>query len=130
MIEHSLETKITHLFNPDFKYKHDNPYHDKLEIFDQFVLRDEEGENFKGIWNEKVFKNSNPLEVEIGTGYGHFMHEHCLQNPKINFLGMDFRFKRSFHLAQRLSKVEKKNFRYLRGRGERLGYLFSDIVVD
>ena len=60
------------LFKKDFRYKHDNPYHDKLAIFDKFVLRDDEGESFAGNWNQKVFENDAPIEVEIGSGYGHF----------------------------------------------------------
>lgn len=117
------------LFKQDFKYKHDNPYHDRLAIFDKFVLRDEEGENFAGNWSEKVFENKNQMEVEIGSGYGHFMMEHTQKFPDLNFVGLDHRFKRSFHLAKRLDKLEHKNFRYLRARGERLGYLFGEKEV-
>ncbi len=114
------------LFQEDFKYKHDNPYHDKLKIFDQFVLRDNEGEENQGSWNSKEFKNDLPIELEVGTGYGHFMLDHVENNKDINFVGMDHRFKRSFNLAKKLNTVSSKNFRYLRARGERLSYLFSE----
>lgn len=113
------------LFKKDFQYKHNNPYHDRLEIFEQFVLRDDEGENFQGGWAAQVFHNQNPIEVEIGSGYGHFMMEHTQKNPQINFVGLDHRFKRSFHLAKKLNQLEYKNFRYLRARGERLAFLFG-----
>ncbi len=113
-------------FQDNFQYSHDNPYHDKLQIFDKFVLRDDEGESHSGKWNENVFENNAELEVEIGSGYGHFMMEHTQKNPQINFVGLDHRFKRSFHLAKKLSKLEFMNFRYLRARGERLGYLFAE----
>lgn len=119
-----------HLFNPDFKYKHDNPYHDRLAIFDEFVLRDDEGEANQGDWNRSIFKNNHPLEVEIGTGYGHFMMDHTQKNPGINFVGMDHRFKRSYHLAKKLNQLEHKNFRYLRARGERLSFLFGENEVS
>lgn len=118
------------LFKKDFRYKHDNPYHDKLAIFDKFVLRDDEGESYAGNWNEKVFENKHPIEVEIGSGYGHFMMEYTQKNPNINFVGMDHRFKRSFHLAKKLSQLEHLNFRYLRARGERLGFLFGEGEVS
>lgn len=119
-----------HSFNPDFQYKHKNPYHDKLQIFDEFVLRDKEGEDLKGSWTQKCFGNSLPLDVEIGTGYGHFMQEYSIDNPDRNFVGLDYRFKRSFHLAKRLSKMENKNFRYLRAKGERLHFLFGQDEID
>lgn len=112
------------LFQEDFKYKHDNPYHDKLKVFDEFVLRDNEGEDNKGKWSKEFF-NNNPIELEIGTGYGHFMLDYTQKSPNINFIGMDHRFKRSFNLAKKLSSMENKNFRYLRARGERLGHLFE-----
>jgi tRNA (guanine-N7-)-methyltransferase len=112
-------------YRPDFKYSHDNPYHDKLAIFDSFVLRDEEAEKNAGKWSQ-IFKNSSPLEVEIGVGYGDFMLDYCQQNPQINFVGLDHRFKRSYGLATKLNKLEHKNFRYLRARGERLEFIFEE----
>lgn len=117
-------------FNPDFKYKSTNPYHEKLKIFDDFVMLDNDSEAFQGKWNELVFKSDKELQVEIGTGYGHFMHEHCQKNPDINFVGMDHRFKRSFNLARKLASLEHKNFKYLRGRGERLEFIFGESEVS
>jgi tRNA (guanine-N7-)-methyltransferase len=117
-------------FTDNFEYSHNNPYHDRLKSFDEFVLRDTEGEALKGKWRENSFKNDHPLYVEVGTGYGHFMLEFTQNNPNINFIGLDHRFKRSFHLAKKLDKLEHKNFRYLRARGERLDFLFSENEVN
>ncbi len=115
-----------HAFRDDFEYTHDNPYHERLGVFDQFVLRDAEGEGFKDDWSQKAFGNDKPLEVEVGTGYGHFMQEYTQKHPEINFVGLDHRFKRSYHLAQKLNTLTHKNFKYLRARGERLGHLFGE----
>ncbi len=119
-----------HSFKPDFQYKHDNPYHEKLKIFDEFVLRDKEGEELKDEWAKKCFGNESPLDVEIGTGYGHFMQDYSIDHPDRNFVGMDYRFKRSFNLAKKLSKMSNKNFRYLRAKGERLSFLFAENEID
>lgn len=116
-------------YQKDFKYTHTNPYHDKLGVFDSFVLRDEAAETNVGKWHEQ-FGNKQPLEVEIGTGYGEFMLDYCQKNPEINFIGLDHRFKRSFSLAQKLDKLEHKNFRYLRARGERLQFMFDESEVQ
>ena len=35
---------VDYSFKEDFKYKHENPYHDKLGEFSDFVLRDHEAE--------------------------------------------------------------------------------------
>ncbi|MFZ4712584.1 MAG: tRNA (guanosine(46)-N7)-methyltransferase TrmB [Bacteriovoracaceae bacterium] len=114
-----------HCYNPEFKYKHKNPYHDRLSEFDQFVMRDNEAEEFAGKWNQEIFKNNQPIHLEIGTGYGHFMHLYSEQNPDVNFVGLDFRFKRSFLLAKKLAKLLHQNFRYLRARGERIEFIFG-----
>ncbi|MCT4643176.1 MAG: tRNA (guanosine(46)-N7)-methyltransferase TrmB [Bacteriovoracaceae bacterium] len=119
-----------YVFKDGFKYQHDNPYHDRLKAFDGFVLRDNEGEENCGNWAKKEFKNDNPIEVEIGSGYGHFMLEYTQNNHSINFVGLDHRFKRSFQLAKKLDKMEVKNFRYLRARGERLAHLFGESEVS
>jgi len=121
---------VEHTFSKDFKYRHKNPYHDKLEAFDGFVFRDHEAEVFQGKWNSEVFKKDAKLCVEIGSGYGHFMLEYCENNPDLNFVGMDYRFKRSFELAKRLAKHPNKNFRYLRARGERIPFMFEESEVD
>jgi len=121
-------------FSDNFKYTHDNPYHDKLSEFDHFVLRDEEGEAFKARWNSEIFKREAPLCVEIGTGFGDFMMEYSSRYETHNFVGLDYRFKRSFHVAKRLAKhiEDGKNphFRYLRAKGERLSFLFNENEVD
>ncbi|MBC99024.1 MAG: tRNA (guanosine(46)-N7)-methyltransferase TrmB [Halobacteriovoraceae bacterium] len=118
------------LYQKDFQYKHKNPYHEKLAEFEEFVLRDEAAESNVGKWNEAVFNREAPLCVEIGTGYGHFMHDYCEKNPDVNFIGLDFRFKRSYNLARRLAKHPYRNFKYLRARGERIEFMFADSEVD
>ena len=37
----------------------------------------------------KLFGNSNPVELEIGCGKGKFLLARALENPDINFLGID-----------------------------------------
>lgn len=120
-----------HSFKDDFKYKHDNPYHHKLAEFSDFVMRDEEAETHRGTWNQDIFKREAPLFLEIGTGHGHFMMEYCEKNPDVNFVGLDYRFKRSFSVAKKLSTHPcKDHFRYLRAKGERINFIFGDNELD
>lgn len=120
----------SHAIKADFKYKHANPYHDKLNEFSDFVLRDLEAEEFKGQWNSKVFQNENPLHVEIGSGYGHFIREFCSKNKDINFIGIDYRFKRTFNLVRKINNLGLKNIRFLRAKGERIAFMFAKEEVD
>lgn len=124
----SLEKDFS--FREDFQYNHQNPYHERLGKFQEFVLRDHEAEVFKGEWKGKIFNNEFPLHIEIGSGSGHFMRDFCLRNPQINFVGLDYRFKRSYQLAKMLSELPQKNFRYLRAKGERIEFLFGENEVD
>ena len=48
----------------------------------------EEPNNYKGKWN-KVFNNSNPIEIEIGMGKGDFIIGMALKYPNINFIGIE-----------------------------------------
>ena len=117
-------------YKEDFKYLHKNPYHHKLQNYSDFVLRDHEGENYQGRWKKDFFKNYNPLILEIGCGYGHFLKDYALLNPHENIIGMDYRFKRSFELAKRLSTIESNNFGLLRAKGERIQFLFEKKELD
>lgn len=117
-------------FFPDFRYRHRNPYHDKLALFPGLVLRDHEAEEYRGRWNQDIFGRQGPLCAEIGSGYGHFMVDFATANPGVNFVGIDYRFKRSFNLAKRLSRHSLGNVRLLRARGERIDFQFGDNEVD
>ena len=121
---------VDYSFKEDFKYKHENPYHERLGEFGDFVLRDHEAEAFRGHWLKDVFKREGELFLEIGTGAGHFMIDYCADHPNNNFVGLDYRFKRSFYLAKKLASLETKNFRYLRAKGERVEFMFAENELD
>ena len=42
----------------------------------------------KGKWNLE-FNNNNPIYIEIGMGKGKFIRENAINNPDINFIGID-----------------------------------------
>ena len=122
--------KIDHSFLENFEYKHKNPYHDKLEEFSSFVFRDNEAENLQGKWNKEYFEKKSDIIAEIGCGYGEFMQQFCQDFPNKNFVGIDYRFKRSFSLAKKLSKLPSKNFCLLRAKGERISFLFGENEIS
>lgn len=43
---------------------------------------------YKGKWRE-LFKNNNPIYIEIGMGKGKFIIENAIKNPNINFIGIE-----------------------------------------
>ena len=44
--------------------------------------------DYKGKWNT-LFDNDNPLEIEIGTGKGKFIISLAMDNPNINYIGIE-----------------------------------------
>ena len=57
----------------------------------------------KGNWN-KVFNNDNNIEVEIGMGKGKFIIEKAIQNPNINYIGIE---KYDSPLVSAVKKLEE-----------------------
>ena len=45
-------------------------------------------EEYKGKWNE-LFKNNNPIHIEIGCGKGQFISTLAKLNPDINFIAIE-----------------------------------------
>lgn len=43
---------------------------------------------YKGKWHE-LFKNNNPIYIEIGMGKGNFIIKNALNNPNINYIGIE-----------------------------------------
>lgn len=43
---------------------------------------------YKGNWNS-IFKNNNPIYIEIGMGKGNFIIENALRYKNINFIGIE-----------------------------------------
>ena len=70
----------------------------------------ENPEEYKGFWN-KVFNNDNNIEIEIGTGKGKFIIEKALQNPNINFIGIE---KYDSPLVSAVKKLEELDINNLR----------------
>ena len=60
----------------------------KQEIMDNSLYLITNPIEYIGKWN-KVFNNSNPIHVEIGTGKGNFIINKAINNPDINFIGME-----------------------------------------
>lgn len=70
----------------------------------------ENPEEYKGKWN-KLFNNENNIKIEIGTGKGKFIIEKAIQNPNINFIGIE---KYDSPLVSAVKKLEELDINNLR----------------
>lgn len=60
----------------------------KKEIIESNPLVILEPKQYKGKWQEK-FNNNNPIHIEIGMGKGQFIRTLAIENPNINYIGIE-----------------------------------------
>lgn len=60
----------------------------KSEIINnsEYIVKDPE--KYIGKWNS-LFDNNNPIYIEIGMGKGKFIVENAINNPTINYIGIE-----------------------------------------
>ena len=61
-------------------------------------------EESKGFWSKKVFKNDNPLHIEVGCGKGGFIIGMAKAFPEVNFVAIE---KYDSVLLRVLEKIEE-----------------------
>lgn len=69
----------------------------------QYIIK--EPENYKENYKE-IFKNDNPIHIEVGMGKGDFIIENALKNPNINFIGIE---KFDSVMVRAVQKLEEYN---------------------
>lgn len=83
----------------------------------------------KGLWHT-VFKNNQPLYIEIGMGKGQFIIEMARRNPDKNFIGIE---KYSSVLVRALEKCAEdapENLRFIRMDAEEILEVFDTNEVS
>ena len=60
----------------------------KEEIMKSAKLLITNPEDNMGKWNS-VFGNDNPIYIEIGIGKGNFIIENAIENPNVNYIGIE-----------------------------------------
>ena len=79
----------------------------------------------KGKWSQ-IFKNNNPIYIEVGMGKGKFITTLAAQNPDINYIGVE---KYSSVLIRALEKREQmencKNLYFVRMDAEEITDIFD-----
>ena len=69
---------------------------------------------------QSLFDQPRELELEVGSGKGHFVLTHSEKCPDRNFLGNEIARKYARFAAYRLAKHERENARIISGDGLRL----------
>ena len=79
-------------------------------VIKQELFEAETGISLKGNW-EKVFKNDQKIQIEIGMGKGKFLMEMAKQNPQINYVGIE---RYSSVLLRATEKFDTEEYRNLK----------------
>ena len=88
------------------------------------------GFSIKGKWKSEVFKNNNPLVVELGCGKGEYSVGLSRKFPKKNFLGIDVKGARMWKGASDANNEGISNVAFLRTRIEFIEYCFAKSEID
>jgi len=84
----------------------------------------------KGNWNKKIFKNENPVILELGCGKGEYSVGLAIMYPDKNFIGIDIKGARMWRGAKTSNELKLPNIAFLRTRIEFINSFFSNDEVD
>lgn len=84
----------------------------------------------KGRWNHELFKNENPIVLELGCGKGEYTIGLANSFPEINFIGIDIKGARMWRGAKTACEQKLPNVAFLRTRIEFINSFFSADEVN
>jgi tRNA (guanine-N7-)-methyltransferase len=86
--------------------------------------------NLKGNWRSEVFKNDNPLVLELGCGKGEYSVALAQKYPNKNFIGIDIKGARFWRGAKTAIEEDIPNVVFLRTQIELIDHAFANSEVD
>ncbi len=84
----------------------------------------------KGKWNRELFKNTNPIVLELGCGKGEYTVGLANSFPDKNYIGIDIKGARMWRGAKTANEKKLPNAAFLRTRIEFITSFFSEDEVD
>ena len=128
--------------SPEFKYSPSkNIYWDKLmklpELMQGLAFTDHQTEEHHGKWRDqflsvqgKASTEKPVLHVEVGCNAGHVCLEWAKLNPNQLYVGVDWKFKQIYRLAEKSAKHQVKNLLAFRANADRLTFMFEKGEID
>ena len=84
----------------------------------------------KGKWRSEVFKNENPIVLELGCGKGEYSVGLAKSFPEKNFIGLDIKGARFWFGAKEAVEKNLNNVAFLRTQIELVDCFFDHDEVD
>jgi len=85
---------------------------------------------YKGKWNSEVFKNDNPIVLELGCGKGEYSVGLGEKFPNKNFIGIDIKGARFWRGAKTALDNNMNNIFFIRTQIELIDLLFDENEVS
>ena len=95
-----------------------------------FAVLNEGGCPLKGRWNAEVFKNDNPIVIELGCGRGEYTVGLGRLFPDTNFIGVDIKGARMWAGAKESLETGMTNVAFLRTSIELISNFFAEEEVS
>ena len=84
----------------------------------------------KGKWKKEIFKNDNPIVLELGCGKGEYAVGLGKMFPEKNFLGVDIKGNRMYIGAKEALEKNMHNVQFLRTRIDFIENFFDKDEID
>jgi tRNA (guanine-N7-)-methyltransferase len=84
----------------------------------------------KGNWNDRMFRNNNPVILELGCGKGEYTIGLATRFPDNNYVGIDIKGARMWRGARTADEKKLSNVAFLRTRIEFINSFFKTDEVD
>ena len=84
----------------------------------------------KGRWKSELFKNNNPVVLELGCGRGEYTIGLATKFTNKNYIGIDIKGARMWRGAKTSNELKLKNAAFLRTRIEFINSFFAADEVD
>jgi tRNA (guanine-N7-)-methyltransferase len=84
----------------------------------------------KGSWKKDIFKNENPVVLELGCGKGEYTIGLATRFPDNNYIGIDIKGARIWRGAKTANEKKITNVAFLRTRIEFINSFFSADEID
>ena len=85
---------------------------------------------YTGQWREKVFKNSNPIVLELGCGKGEYTVGLAKRDSSKNYIGVDIKGARFWRGAKTALEDNLQNVAFLRIQIELIAFAFEENEID
>ena len=100
---------------------------EKIQEYPNIVIQN--ASSYQGKWNT-LFKNNNPIYLEIGMGKGKFIIENAKRNPNINYIGLELQESVLVRALEKLIDEPLNNLLLLHEDAFELNNIFQDREID